>query len=45
MKLGDLIFLDTEDVNSHIGIYPCDGTFLNDGSTQGVNIEDLNNAY
>ena len=45
MKRGDLIFFDTAGVNGHVGIYLGDGTFLNDSSTQGVSIGDLNSAY
>lgn len=45
MKRGDLIFFDTAGVNGHVGIYLGDGTFLNDSSTQGVSIGNLNSAY
>ena len=45
MKRGDLIFFDTAGINGHVGIYLGDGTFLNDSSTQGVSIGNLNSAY
>ncbi|WEV09975.1 NlpC/P60 family protein [Clostridium perfringens] len=45
MKRGDLIFFDTAGRNGHIGIYLGNGKFLNDSSTQGVSIGDLNSAY
>ncbi len=45
MKRGDLIFFDTAGRNGHIGIYLENGKFLNDSSTQGVSIGDLNSAY
>jgi cell wall-associated NlpC family hydrolase len=45
MKRGDVIFFDTYKINGHVGIYLGDGKFLNDSSSQGVSIGDLNNTY
>lgn len=45
MKRGDLIFFDTYVINGHVGIYLGDGKMLNDNSTQGVWIDDLNTPY
>lgn len=45
MKRGDIIFFDTYAVNGHVAIYLGDGKFLNDQSSHGVWIDDLNNSY
>ncbi|WP_306472929.1 bifunctional lytic transglycosylase/C40 family peptidase [Priestia megaterium] len=45
MKRGDVIFFDTYKINGHVGIYLGDGKFLNDSSSQGVSIGDLNTKY
>jgi len=45
MKRGDIIFFDTYTVNGHVGIYLGDGKFINDNSSLGVWIDDLNNSY
>ncbi|WP_306471712.1 bifunctional lytic transglycosylase/C40 family peptidase [Priestia megaterium] len=45
MKRGDVIFFDTYKINGHVAIYLGDGKFLNDSSSQGVSIGDLNNTY
>ncbi|MDR4222284.1 peptidase [Priestia megaterium] len=45
MKRGDVIFFDTYKINGHVGIYLGDGKFLNDSSSQGVSVGDLNNTY
>ncbi|XZM38501.1 NlpC/P60 family protein (plasmid) [Clostridium perfringens] len=45
MKRGDLIFFDTAGRNGHVGIYLGNGKFLNDSSTKGVSIGDLNSPY
>lgn len=45
MKRGDLIFFDTYTVNGHIGVYLGNGQFIHDGTTRGVEIADINNAY
>ncbi|MFZ7826898.1 bifunctional lytic transglycosylase/C40 family peptidase [Priestia sp. 40] len=45
MKRGDVIFFDTYKINGHVGIYLGDGKFLNDSSSQGVSVGDLNTKY
>lgn len=45
LKRGDIIFFDTYTANGHVGIYLGDGKFLNDQSTHGVWIDDLNESY
>lgn len=45
MKRGDIIFFDTYAVNGHVGIYLGEGKFLNDQSSHGVWVDDLNNSY
>ncbi|WP_306631487.1 bifunctional lytic transglycosylase/C40 family peptidase [Priestia megaterium] len=45
MKRGDVIFFDTYKINGHVAIYLGDGKFLNDSSSQGVSIGDLNTKY
>lgn len=45
MKRGDLLFFDTYIVNGHVGIYLGDGKFINDNSSKGVWIDDLNTPY
>ncbi|MEG1482900.1 MAG: C40 family peptidase [Cetobacterium sp.] len=45
MKRGDIIFFDTYTINGHVGIYLGDGKFINDNSSLGVWIDDLNNPY
>lgn len=45
MKRGDIVFFDTYKVNGHVGIYLGDGKFLNDSSSQGVSIGDMNSSY
>ncbi len=45
MKRGDVIFFDTYKVNGHVAIYLGDGKFLNDSSSQGVSVGDLNTKY
>lgn len=45
MKRGDVIFFDTYKINGHVGVYLGDGKFLNDSSSQGVSIGDLNTKY
>ncbi|XZI78294.1 NlpC/P60 family protein [Clostridium perfringens] len=45
MKRGDLLFFDTAGRNGHIGIWLGDGKFLNDSSSKGVSIGDLNSPY
>lgn len=45
LKRGDIIFFDTYTTNGHVGIYLGDGKFLNDQSTHGVWIDDLNESY
>lgn len=45
MKRGDLLFFDTAGRNGHVGIWLGDGKFLNDSSSKGVSIGDLNSPY
>ncbi|WP_337050710.1 bifunctional lytic transglycosylase/C40 family peptidase [Priestia megaterium] len=45
MKRGDVIFFDTYKINGHVAIYLGDGKFLNDSSSQGVSVGDLNTKY
>ncbi|WP_415349549.1 NlpC/P60 family protein [Clostridium perfringens] len=45
MKRGDLLFFDTAGRNGHVGIWLGDGKFLNDSSSEGVSIGDLNSPY
>ncbi|MEH6867779.1 bifunctional lytic transglycosylase/C40 family peptidase [Priestia megaterium] len=45
MKRGDLVFFDTYKRNGHIGIYLGEGKFINDSSSQGVSIGDMNSKY
>lgn len=45
MKRGDLVWFDTYKVNGHIGIYLGNNQFLNDGSSKGVSVGDMNNPY
>ncbi len=45
MKRGDIIFFDTYTVNGHVGIYLGNGKFINDNSSLGVWIDDLNTPY
>ncbi|MBD8045801.1 C40 family peptidase [Clostridium faecium] len=45
MKRGDIIFFDTYTTNGHVGIYLGDGKVLNDNSSLGVWIDDLNDPY
>ena len=45
MKRGDLLFFDTAGRNGHVGIRLGDGKFLNDSSSKGVSIGDLNSPY
>ncbi|HBZ6548390.1 TPA: C40 family peptidase [Clostridium perfringens] len=45
MKRGDLLFFDTAGRNGHVGIWLGDGKFLNDSSSKGVSIGDLNLPY
>ncbi len=45
MKRGDVIFFDTYTKNGHVGIYLGDGKFINDNSSIGVWIDDLNDPY
>lgn len=45
MKRGDLILFDTVGTDTHIGLYIGNGKFLNDSTSQGVSIADLNNPY
>lgn len=45
IKRGDLVFFDTYKVNGHVGIYLGDGKFLNDNSSKGVWVDDMNNRY
>ncbi|EAW7168007.1 lytic transglycosylase [Listeria monocytogenes] len=45
LKRGDLVFFDTYKVNGHVGIYLGDGKFINDNSSKGVWIDQMNNSY
>lgn len=45
MKRGDIIFFDTYTTNGHVGIYLGNGEFINDNSSKGVWIDNLNNPY
>ncbi|GMC02829.1 hypothetical protein K5E_21320 [Enterococcus thailandicus] len=45
MKRGDILFFDTYTTNGHVGIYLGNGKFLNDQSTYGVWVDDLNDSY
>jgi hypothetical protein len=45
IKRGDLVFFDTYKTNGHVGIYLGEGKFLNDNSSNGVSIDDMNSKY
>ena len=45
MKRGDIIFFDTVGSDTHVAIYLGNNKFLNDSSSKGVSIGDLNNSY
>lgn len=45
LKRGDLVFFDTYKKNGHVGVYLGDGKFLNDNSSDGVQVDDMNNKY
>ncbi len=45
MKRGDLIFFDTEGIDTHVGIYIGNGEFLHDAEPNGVWIDSLDNTY
>lgn len=45
MKKGDILFFNTYTQNGHVGIYLGDGKFINDNSSLGVWVDDLNNTY
>ncbi|MCR1952910.1 C40 family peptidase [Clostridium sp. DSM 100503] len=45
MKRGDIIFFDTYTINGHVGVYLGEGKFIHDGTTNGVEITDMNLPY
>lgn len=45
MKRGDLVFFDTYKTNGHVGIYLGNNKFINDNSSHGVSIDEMNNPY
>jgi lipoprotein Spr len=44
---GDLVFFATfgDNVVSHVGMYLCNGQFINSSSRKGVSLGDLNDPY
>lgn len=45
MQRGDIIFFDTYTIDGHVGVYLGDNKFIHDGTTNGVEISDLNLPY
>lgn len=45
LKRGDLVFFDTYKRNGHVGIYLGGSKVLNDASSKGVSILDMNSPY
>ena len=45
MERGDIIFFNTDGVNSHVGIYLGENEFLHDSSSKGVIVSELTGYY
>ena len=45
IQRGDIIFFDTYAINGHVGVYLGGGKFINDQSSHGVWIDDMNDSY
>ena len=45
MQRGDIIFFDTYTIDGHVGVYLGEGKMIHDGTTNGVEVTDINLPY